>query len=238
MHLPSPLAVYPLDDTRKRTDISGERNPPANLGKVTYGEGPDGRQYGSTQFSGRSDSYVEVPNTGKLDPKYSITVLVDAYKERRSSGCILSYNSAGKGFQVRIISPRRLEVEMFERKRRTRFSLRTSKRVIEDKAWNSIGVTYSEKSQKLTIWVNAEAVAFKASGKVQLDTKYPIRLGSCGRGKYFRGRLFCLQLYGVALSGKQMKEARKKCFLKGKNVFSLLTVFSLRIVVVLFHGNR
>ncbi|CAH3120484.1 unnamed protein product, partial [Porites lobata] len=32
---------------------------------------------------------------------------------------------------------------------------------------------------------------------------------------YLRGRLFCLQLYSVALNRKQIFEAKRKCFLPG-----------------------
>ena len=225
--LPSTLAVYPLDDKRKRNDISREKNPPAKLGKVTYGEGPDGRQYGSTQFSGLSNSYVEIPNTGKLDARYSITVLTHVFKEKRSGGYILRYNPAGKGFQVRIISGR-LEVQIVERRRRTTFLVSTRKPVIGEKVWRYIGVTYSERTQRLTIWVNSNPISFKVLRKVQLDTKYPIRLGGSVNGQYFRGRLFCLQLYSVALSQGEIEEARKKCFLKGNSYAKSFALCFLR----------
>ena len=219
--------MYPFDDKRKRNDISREKNPPAKLGKVTYGEGPDGRRYGSTQFSGLSNSYVEIPNNGKLDARYSITVLTHVFKEKRSGGYILRYNPAGKGFQVRIISGR-LEVQIVERRRRTTYLVSTRKPVIGENVWRYIGVTYSERTQRLTIWVNSNPISFKVLRKVQLDTRYPIRLGGSVNGQYFRGRLFCLQLYSVALSQGEIEEARKKCFLKGNSYAKSFALCFLR----------
>ena len=63
--LPGVLAIYPLDKKRSVIDISSSRNPSAVRGNVGYAQGPDGRPYGSTQFFGRSNSYIEIPNTGK-----------------------------------------------------------------------------------------------------------------------------------------------------------------------------
>lgn len=220
--------MYPFDKKRGRTDISRGKNPPAVFGKVVaYGEGPDSRKDGSFQFSGRKDSYIVIPNDGRLDAKYSITVLIWAFPVSRS-GAILTYNPAGKGFQLRIISPQRLQVILFERTRRTTITINTPRPVIQYKAWNYIGVTYSESAQKITIYVNSKAVATKTIGKVQLNTRYPIRLGGRGGGREpFRGRLFCLQVYSVPLNAKQINEARKRCFLRGKiNLFSS-TIFEL-----------
>jgi len=77
-------------------------------------------------------------------------------------------------------------------------------------------VTYDERSQAVTVWVNMKAVLTKRIGRVQLDTEKVIRLGGLiGSREYFRGRLFCLQLYSVALYKKQIDEAKKRCFLKG-----------------------
>lgn len=216
VRLPSTLAVYPLDGKRRGGDISRSRNPSATLIGVRYRQGPDGRRDGSTQFYGRRNSYVEIPNTGKLDARYSITVLIWVYNEGRS-GIVLNYNPNRRGFQLRMISRRVLQVVIVERTRRRTITVRTRGRFIKYKAWNYIGVTYNEGSQVVTVWVNSKVVVTKRIGRVQLDTRKPIRLGGQrGNREYFRGRLFCLQLYSVALSRKQIDEAKKKCFLKGK----------------------
>lgn len=220
--------MYPFDKKRGGADISREKNLPAVFGKaVSYGKGPDSRKDGSFQFSGRKDSYIVIPNDGKLDAKYSITVLIWTFPVSRS-GVILTYNPAGTGFQLRIISRQRLQVILVERTRRTTITINTPRPVIQYKAWNYIGVTYSESTQKIIIYVDSKAVATKTIGKVQLDTRHPIRLGGRGGSREpFRGRLFCLQVYSVPLYAKQINEARKRCFLKGKIYLFFFTVFEL-----------
>lgn len=230
--LPSTLAVYPLDRKRKGKDISGSRNPSADFNSVGYNEGPDGRRFGSVEFSGQSNSYAIIPNNGKLDARYSITVLVHLFYQG-GSGPFFNYNPEKKGLLLRMISATKLEVEIIDRKRRTSIKVKTPGRVFQREAWNYIGMTYSERRQLVSIWVNLKLVATKRVGKVELDTGHPIRLSGYKNSRgYFRGRLFCLQLYSVALTGEKIKEAMKKCFLKGKRerlvwsiCFSLINSF-------------
>ena len=213
--LPRTLAVYALDSKRRGRDLSRSKNPTATLVGIRYSQGPDGRRDGSSQFYGRRNSYVEIPNTGRLDARYSITVLIWVFNEGRS-GIILNYGRRRKGFQLRMISQRVLQVLIVRRTRRTTITVQTRGRVMKYRAWNYVGVTYDERSQAVTVWVNMKAVLTKRIGRVQLDTKKVIRLGGLiSSRKYFRGRLFCLQLYSVALYRKQIDEAKKRCFLKG-----------------------
>lgn len=215
------LAVYPLDRRRGGTDISQARNPDARFVGTKFGQGPDGRKSGSTQFFGSSGSYVEIRNTGKLDARLSITVLVWVYHSGRS-GIILNYNPYSKQFQLRMISPRVLQVVIVERTRRTTITLRTRRINLHKKAWNYVGFTYDRRSELATIWLDSKAVVRRRVGKLQLDTRKAIRLGAyTGSRQYFRGRLFCLQLYRDPLSQEQIKQAKGTCFVKGEMKYFL-----------------
>ena len=215
MKLPKTLAVYALDFKRRGRDLSRRKNPTATLVGIRYSQGPDGRRDGSTQFYGRRNSYVEIPNKGRLDARYSITVLIWVYNEGRS-GIILNYGRNRRGFQLRMVSQRVLQVVIVRRTRRRTITIQTRGRVLKYRAWNYVSVTYDEKSQVVTVWVNMKAVVTRRIGRVQMDTSQAIRLGGrTGSRDYFRGRLFCLQLYSVALYRKQIEAAKKRCFLKG-----------------------
>lgn len=215
MELPKTLAVYALDFKRRGRDLSRSRNPTATLVGIRYSQGPDGRRDGSTQFYGRRNSYVEIPNKGGLDARYSITVLIWVYNGGRS-GIILNYGRNRRGFQLRMVSQRVLQVVIVRRTRRKTITIQTRGRVMKYKAWNYVSVTYDEKSQAVTVWVNMKAIVIRRIGRVQLDTSQTIRLGGqTGSTDYFRGRLFCLQLYSVALYRKQIEAAKRRCFLKG-----------------------
>ena len=184
------------------------------------------RKKGSSQFDGRSTTFVVIPNTGKLDAKYSITVLVWMYPEGRR-GFVFKYNS--NKFVLRVISPRVLQVVIRGRLRRTTITVNTPGNVIRYKAWNYIGVTCDRRSNVVRIWVNSKPVAKTSLRNVQLDTRKDITLG----GGNFRGRLFCLQVYSVPLSQRQIEAAKKKCFLKGEFFFlaSVLLLFLLLLLL-------
>ena len=210
--LPGVLAIYPLDKKRSVIDISSSRNPSAVRGDVGYAQGPDGRPYGSTQFFGRSNSYIEIPNTGKLDSRYSMTVIAWLNNMGRS-GTVLKYRG---GFEIRMKSERVLQVVIKERKGTKSFIVSTSGRDVKYKVWNYVAFTYDETRQVGKIWVNSNPVASRKIEKIQLETRKEIRVGAPkDNNQYFRGKVFCLQLYSVALSRKQIKAAREKCFLKG-----------------------
>lgn len=214
VRLPSTLAVYPFDRPRRGRDISRSKNPSARIVGVKYGQGPDGRTDGSTVFYGRRTSYVEIPNTGRLDARYSITILIWVYHDGRL-GPIVNYNPNGFGVHLWMTGRRQLFVRFMHRDGRRTRPLRSSR--FKYRAWNYVGATYDERSGFATVWVNSNPVARRRLGRVRLSTNYPIRLGATRRSRsYFRGKLFCLQLYSVALTKKQIFEAKRKCFLPGK----------------------
>ena len=61
------------------------------------------------------------------------------------------------------------------RAKRTTITVQTGGRIINYKAWSYIAVTFDERSQMLTIWVNSKPVVRRTIGKVQLDTRKAIR---------------------------------------------------------------
>ena len=213
MPLPRVLALYPLDRARGARDISRRKNPSARVVGVTYGQGPDGRRDGSSVFYGRRNSYVEIPNTGRLDARYSITILIWVYHEGRA-GPIVNYNPNGYGVHLWTTGQKELFARFVRRNGRMTTPLRS--RRLKYRAWNYVGATYDERTGIATLWVNSRPVTRRRLGKIRLSTNYPIRLGVNRRSRsYLRGRLFCLQLYSVALNRKQIFEAKRKCFLPG-----------------------
>ena len=214
MRLPLTLAVYALDGPRRGQDISRSRNPTAKLIGVTPAPGPDGRPDGSMQFYGRSSSYVELPNTGRLDARYSITILAWVYHEGRA-GPIFNYNPRGFGVHLWMVRPRELFARFVQRSGRSTQPVRS--RGLKYKAWNYVGTTYDGKTGKATLWLNSRPIASQKIGRVRLSTNLPVRIGARqGDRRYLKGRVFCVQVYSVALNAKQIEEAKKKCFLAGR----------------------
>ena len=211
--LPRTLAVYPLDRARGGRDISRRKNPSARVVGVRYGLGPDGRRDGCSVFYGRRNSYVEIPNTGSLDARYSMTILIWLYHVGRA-GPIVNYNPNGYGVHLWTTARRELFARFVHRNGRMTKPLRS--RRLKYRAWNYVGATYDERTGIATLWINSRSYVRRRLGLLRLSTNYAIRLAAIrGSRNFLRGRLFCLQLYSVALNRKQIFEAKRKCFLPG-----------------------
>ncbi|KAL9970515.1 hypothetical protein ACROYT_G022902 [Oculina patagonica] len=68
------IALYPFNYAYTTKDMMGIQ-PDGIPSNVQLVEGPDGNPEGSYQFLGTLDSFIELPNNGGLDTKYSITSL-------------------------------------------------------------------------------------------------------------------------------------------------------------------
>lgn len=211
--IPQSEVVYALDGLRRGRDISRTKAPSASLMGVGTAQGPDGRRDGSLRFYGRRNSYVEIPNNGKLDVRYSITILIWVFHEG-VSGPIFNYNPRGFGVHLWMTSRRQLFARFVTRSRR--FTRPITSRRMKYKAWNYVGATYDRRTRIATLYINSIPVAYRRLGRIQLSTNYPVRLGArIGDGRYFRGRLFCAQVYSRTLNKKQIFQAKRRCFLPG-----------------------
>lgn len=214
VELPHIVAIFPLDKLHGGTDVT-KHSPPGRLVKTKPAPGPDGRVDGSTQFLGEPGSYIEIPNRGKLDTRRSMTILAWVYHEGKS-GPIFNYDVGGFGVHLWMTRPRVLFVRFVRRDKRFTQSISSDRRPLAYRAWNYIGATYDYNRGIATLWVGSRPVARRKIGRFELATNYPIRIGSRkGDRRYFRGRLFCIQVYSVALNAKQIRQAQKRCF-RGK----------------------
>lgn len=209
--LPSSLAVYALDGYRRGKDISGSNNPTASLIGTGTAPGPDGRRDGSIKFHGRRNSYVRITNSGRLDAQFSITIIVWMFHDG-VNGPFVHYNPQGLGVELAMTGRREIVARFV--KRSSRYSIPLKSRQIKYRAWNYVATTFEQKTGLAKLYINSRQVAYKTVGRMRLATNYPLRLGAReGDRRYFRGRLFCLQIYSKPLSGRQIEAAKRKCFL-------------------------
>ena len=181
--------------------------------------GPDGLSDGSYYFSGRKTSYINFPNNGKLDSYYSLTLLAWVYPE--GSGPIFHFAPGGVRFWV--VRPNTLFVRFVRRTGRLSRQL-ISLRVIP-KQWNSVGAAYDEKTGIATLWRNSRPIKSVYIGRICLATNRPSRMGALPRDlRYFRGRISCMQVYRVKLSGPEIKRAENVCFREREFYFFLYLV--------------
>ena len=209
------VAIYPLSYRTKGRDISVFSNPSGTLGYVRPAKGPDGRPNTATQFFGKPNSFIQFPNTGRLDTRRSITLLAWIYHEGHA-GPIFNYMPNGWGVHFWMVSPRTLFAR-FTRRQRRRFTPHVQYRGIRPRTWQYVGATYSAPTGVAKLYVNSRLVARKRIGRMRLATNYPVRMGAgIGDSRFFRGRISCMQVYGVALNSRQIAARQKRCFLKGK----------------------
>ena len=175
--------------------------------------GPDGKSGGSFQFFGRPNSYIEFPNRGKIDTKGSTTLLAWVYHEGRG-GPIFNYKRNGWGVHFWMISSRTIFVSFM---RRTLTATKTlSSKAVAPMRWQFVGATYDRKTGIAKLFVNSRFTAMTYIGRFRLATNYPARMGArIGDGRYFRGRISCMQIYTKALTARQILRRKKRCLRKG-----------------------
>ena len=208
------MAVYPLNRNTQAKDISFKRNPQGRVGRVRYARGPDNSPGSSIEFYGRSNSYVEFPNRGKIDTRRSITLLAWIYHTGRA-GPIFNYMPNGWGVHFWMVSPRALFAR-FTRRRGRRFTHAVYSRTVRPRKWQFVGTTYSFRTGIARLFVNSRFVAAKRIGRFRLATNYPVRMGArVGDRRYFKGRISCMQVYNRALNRNQILVRQKRCFRPG-----------------------
>ena len=204
---PRIVAFYPLSRKTRGRDISSSQNPEGELHNVRPAPGPDGLPDGSYYFYGTKNSYIEFSNSGKLDSRYSLTLLAWVYPE--GSGPIFHFAPGGVRFWV--VRPNTLFVRFVRRTGRPTQQLIS--RTLIPKQWNYVGASYDEKTGIATLWRNSQPVKSVFIGRIRLATNRPVRMGALPRDlRYFRGRISCMQVYSIPLSGPEIKRAERVCF--------------------------
>ncbi|XP_068744169.1 uncharacterized protein [Montipora capricornis] len=96
--IPKPVGLYPLNKAFGAND-AGPNNENGVLSNVELSTGPDDDEGGAYEFKGTADSFVEIPNDGKMDTKDSMTILANIYPTG-SGGPILNYKTDGWGVHL------------------------------------------------------------------------------------------------------------------------------------------
>ena len=206
--------MYPLNTLTKSRDISFGRNAPGIMSNVRPAPGPDGRRGTSYEFLGQRNSFIHFPNNGRLDTRKSITILAWVYHQGRA-GPIFNYHPKAWGVHLWMVGRRALFVRFT--KRRTRdFTAALVSKTVKRSRWQYVGASYDHTTGTAKLFVSGRLVAKKRIGRIRLATNYPARMGvRVGDGRYFRGRISCLQVYDVALNARQITARAKRCFVPG-----------------------
>lgn len=206
-----PVAVYPLSSTYRGRD-SLKKASTAYLSKVYSTVGPTGIPNTAYKFLGTSKSYIQFPNKGKLDTRYSTTLVAWIYPVK--PGPIFNYQTNGWGSHFWVTNPKQLFVRFVKRK--GGFTGAVVANVLEPRKWNYVAAVYNKKTGIASLWKNGRRVASRRVGRFELRTQYDVRMGArTGDGRYFKGRIACMQIYNYALPARRQLAVMFRCT-KGK----------------------
>eukprot|EP00058_Branchiostoma_floridae_P019276 XP_002604766.1 hypothetical protein BRAFLDRAFT_70615 [Branchiostoma floridae] len=203
------VGLWPLNAQHGASDITGNGNDGAATGTQLV-PGPYGDADGAFLFSGTTNSYIEIPNNGRLDVRYSFTILVHIYPTGEY-GPIFDYvgnnNWALHFWQV---SAQQLYMRPVGRDGHNPPEIIAD--ALQRNAWNYVGATYDRATGKAALWSNGELVRETHIPVAELASQYFVRVGvRDGDSRYFSGRVACLQLYDFAMNKEQVAAVRDAC---------------------------
>eukprot|EP00058_Branchiostoma_floridae_P002656 XP_002588144.1 hypothetical protein BRAFLDRAFT_68782 [Branchiostoma floridae] len=206
--------LWPLNAQHGASDITGNGNDGTATGTQLI-PGPYGDADGAFLFSGTANSYIDIPNNGKLDVRYSFTILAHVYPTGEA-GPIFDYSgtdSAVWNWAVHLwhLSPQNLQFRPLDRN--GHLSQDVTACVLQQNAWNYVGGTYNSATGMASLWHNGELVREKYIGVSEVASQYPVRVAVRwdGNDRYFSGRIACLQLYNYAMTKEQIVAVRDVC---------------------------
>ena len=218
------MAFFPLNGQYETTDISHSHNLPGNAIGVELAPGPDGNTGGSYQFSGELSSFINFPNNGGLDTRYSMTFLAWIYHEQ-AKGPIFYYDDlAENGIRFGLTESGRFRAIL----RSSTFSHLKSltSGIIEPKTWHFVGASYSHVSGECILWINGSIYHKKGVDLPdELATQQSVHIGAVpGEAGKYKGRISCVQLYDGILTEHEIEDAKQSCFTVGEcNFFRIFS---------------
>ena len=120
--------------------MSTNKNPAGTPTGVKYSPGTNGAPDKSTCFAGKPGSFLEFPESKKLDAKNEITLLFNVYPEK--PGPILEYYPGG--IQVWLLGRDTLFVRLVRRVGKKVRAIRARK-ILKPRNWNYVGITYEQR---------------------------------------------------------------------------------------------
>ena len=147
LELPEPAGFYPLDGASKFTDITC-KNPAGNASGVSLAPGPRDEPDGAYEFLGNVGSFIEIPRSGPLDTRHSITVMAWVLNQG-SSGHIINYRRNALGYRLGFNKKKELFVRPQEHAKGPEwnsFQSYTDKGLKGTWTWHFVGATYDHDS--------------------------------------------------------------------------------------------
>ncbi|CAH1272494.1 MATN2 [Branchiostoma lanceolatum] len=206
-----PVGLWPLNAEHGASDVTGNGNDGVATG-TQLAAGPYGDADGSFLFSGTTNSYVDIPNNGALDVRYSCTILAHIYPTGEA-GPIFNYVATNNGWGAHLWQVSAEQLFWRPVSREENFELTPAVRgPLQQNVWNYVAATFDNSTGMAYIWNNGEIIGKRQIRNAEIETQWPIRVARRnGDSRIFTGRLACLQLYNYAMTADQIAAAQEKC---------------------------
>ncbi|XP_066275245.1 polycystin-1-like protein 2 [Branchiostoma lanceolatum] len=202
-----PIGLWPLNREHRLKDTSGNGNH-GNGSGVSFTSGVYGERGGAAMFT--DGTYVEFNRKAGMTPEHSMTILAFVYPTG-TAGPVVQILTEGKGVRFGQKDSSTLFISL-DKGDGTRLADLSARHALTLNSWNFIGATYSFSSGAVQLWHGGLEVKSTVVGREELAVGRTIRVGFWDEvGGSFRGRVACVQLYGVNLDEEQIEEAESRC---------------------------
>ena len=203
--MPEPVAFFPLN-TRYKAAEKENRQLRGMLGDVAITNGPYNEPGGAYMFYGTHSSYIEFPNKGGLDTRFSIT-LTCWVQPVGQDGPIFSYGVSGHTVCIRIENGKFFN-RIVKRSFQTLTPITTAE-VLPAGKWVHVAASYDHNTGNNSLYINGHLRASQNIGTgYQIATAtQKVRMGVKGDNYNtdFKGKIAEMKVYNFALNEAQIQ---------------------------------
>ena len=202
--VPEPVAFYPLNARYKAAEKEN-RQPKGILGDVAITNGPFNEPGGAYIFYGNVSSYIEFPNNGSLDTRFSITLMCWV-QPGGQDGPLFSYGKDGGGIQIWI---ERGTFKLINIRNNGQAHSIISTDALPGGVWARVAAINDYDTGLNSLYINGHLNKSENIGKGYeiLTNGKEVRMGARdGDGRYFKGKITQMKVYDVALNEAQIKQ--------------------------------
>ena len=202
--MPEPVAFYPLNGRYKAAEKEN-RQPQGILGNVGITNGPYNEPGGAYMFYGNVNSFIEFPNNGGLDTRFSITLMCWV-QPGGHDGPVFSYGFSGLTLCIWINKGGKFFNRIMKHRSSGTLTTITTK-VLPVGKWVHVAASYDHNSGKNSLYINGHLKASQNIGTGYEIATDPTKvlIGVKKDPRHFRGKIAEMKVYDVALNEAQIQ---------------------------------
>ena len=202
--MPEPVAFYPLNARYKAAEKEN-RQPQGILGNVEITHGPYNEPGEAYMFYGNINSFIEFPNNGGLDTRFSITLMCWV-QPAGHDGPVFSYGFSGYTLCIWIHEGGKFFNRIMKHRSSERPTTITTE-VLPVGKWVHVAASYDHNSGNNSLYINGHLRASQniGTGYEIATTPERVLIGVKKDIAYFKGKIAEMKVYDVALNEAQIQ---------------------------------